>query len=215
MHWVSCLVPSRLSFSCSQCQVRIFFQVPLFPNQTFNDFHFFLEVYEAYRKAQNEILTSNPPTIPDKLFYMKQYVHNTCGTMALIHSVLNNLDVAEMKDGSVIKNFFDKANPLTPEERGKLFNADTAFVETHQALAAEGQTEAPASDAKVDKHFISFVNVGNELFELDGSLRDCPVSHGTTDADKFLTDAARICKEFMARDPKDPNFTIMAYAKAQ
>lgn len=133
--------------------------------------------------------------------------------MALVHSILNNLSVANLKDGSVIKNFYDKAKDLTPEERGKLFLADTAFQDVHQELAAEGQTEAPPSDEKIDKHFIAFVNVGNELFEFDGSKK-FPISHGATKEDTFLADAARVCKEFMARDPKDPNFTIMAYANA-
>lgn len=133
--------------------------------------------------------------------------------MALVHSILNNLKVAKLKDGSVLKNFYEKAKDKTPEERGKLFLADTAFQDVHQALAAEGQTEAPPSDEKVDKHFISFVNAGGELFELDGS-KQFPISHGTTNDTAFLAHAARVCKEFMARDPKDPNFTIMAFANA-
>lgn len=134
--------------------------------------------------------------------------------MALVHSILNNLNVANLKDGSVIKNFYEKAKDLSPEERGKLFVADTAFQDVHQALAAEGQTEAPPSDEKIDKHFIAFVNAGDELFELDGS-KQFPISHGATNETAFLADAARVCKEFMARDPKDPNFTIMAYANAE
>lgn len=134
--------------------------------------------------------------------------------MALIHSILNNVKSANLKDGSVIKNFYEKAKGLKPEERGKLFAEDKAFVEVHQALAAEGQTEAPGSDEPVDKHFIALVNVGNELFELDGR-KNFPISHGATADDKFLLDATRVCKEFMARDPKEVNFTIMAYAKAQ
>lgn len=134
--------------------------------------------------------------------------------MALIHSVLNNLQVITLKDGSVIKNFYDKAKNLSPEERGKLLENDSAFIEAHQDLAAEGQTAAPAADEEINNHFIAFVAVNNELFELDGR-KNFPVSHGATSDDTFLADAARVCKEFIARDPKQHNFTIMALAGAQ
>lgn len=132
--------------------------------------------------------------------------------MALIHSIFNNLKSLELKDGSVIKGFYDKTNGLTPEERGKLLVEDKSFIDVHQALATEGQTAAPASEARVDHHFISLVNVGDELFELDGN-KNFPVSHGPTKEETFLSDAARVCKEFIARDPKDVNFGIMALAK--
>lgn len=102
---------------------------------------------------------------------------------------------------------------MTPEERGKLLAEDNAFINVHQDLAAEGQTAAPPSDAVINNHFISLVNVGDELFELDGR-KNFPISHGSTNEDSFLSDAAKVCKEFIARDPKEVNFTMMAFAKA-
>lgn len=119
----------------------------------------------------------------------------------------------ELKDKSVIKNFYEKAKELSPEERGKLLAEDTDFINVHQDLAAEGQTAAPPSDAVINNHFIAFVNIGNELFELDGR-KNFPISHGATQEDSFLSDAAKVCKEFITRDPKEVNFTIMAFAKA-
>lgn len=145
---------------------------------------------------------------------MRQLIQNSCGTMALIHSVLNNLKVIDLKEGSVIKNFYDKAKDLSVEERGKLLEQDQNFISIHQALAVEGQTAAPPSDAIINNHFIALVNVGDELFELDGR-KNFPIAHGATKDDTFLNDAARICKEFIARDPKEVNFTIMALASAK
>lgn len=134
--------------------------------------------------------------------------------MALIHSVFNNLKVIDLKEGSVIKKFYDKVKNLSAEESGKLLEQDKEFINIHQALAVEGQTSAPPSDAVINHHFIALVNVGDELFELDGS-KDYPITHGPTKEDTFLNDAARVCKEFIARDPKDVNFTIMALASAK
>jgi ubiquitin carboxyl-terminal hydrolase L3 len=180
----------------------------------YNTFNLIIDAYESHRKKEEEALSGNPPAVPEKLFYMKQFISNSCGTMALIHSVFNNLDSIKLDDGSVMKKFYDSAKDLSTIERGKLLVKDSAFVDTHQALAAEGQTTAPSADEKVNHHFISFVNVNNELFELDGS-KNFPISHGSTTEEKFLVDAARVCKEFIARDPKEVNFTIMALANAQ
>jgi ubiquitin carboxyl-terminal hydrolase L3 len=123
------------------------------------------------------------------------------------------LKAIDLKDGSVIKSFYDKAKSLSPEERGKLLTEDVNFINVHQDLAAEGQTAAPPSDAVITNHFIALVNVNDELFELDGS-KNFPISHGSTKDDSFLSDAAKVCKEFMTRDPKEVNFTIMALAKS-
>jgi len=171
------------------------------------------EIYETHRKKEDEALSGNPPAIPENLFFMRQYVRNSCGTMALIHSIFNNLQTIELKDGSVIKMFYDKAKVMTPEERGKLLVQDKEFIDVHQNLAQEGQTAAPPSDSKVEHHFISFVNVGGELFELDGS-KNFPISHGATKEETFLNDAARVCKDFIARDPEG-NYGIMALACAK
>lgn len=89
---------------------------------------------------------------------MRQFISNSCGTMALIHAIFNNLKTINLKDGSVMKNFYEKAKGLSPEERGKLLEQDSTFIEVHQALAAEGQTAAPPSDEKSTNHFISLVS---------------------------------------------------------
>lgn len=121
------------------------------------------------------------------------------------------MDVIQLKDGSVMKAFYYKAKDLSPEERGRLLEADTSFIAVHEALAAEGQTEAPPAQSNVNHHFISLVNVGNELFEFDGS-KSFPIPHGATSDESFLSDAARVCKEFIARDPTNVSFTILALA---
>lgn len=172
------------------------------------------DVYEAYRKKEDEELAGNPPAIPENLFYMRQFIRNSCGSMALIHAVLNNLKAVDLKEGSVMKNFYEKAKSMTPEERGKFFEQDKTFTEVHEALAAEGQTAAPPVGEVSTNHFIALVNVGGELFELDGS-KNFPIKHGATNEETFLDDGVRVCKEFIARDPKEVNFTVMAFANAK
>jgi ubiquitin carboxyl-terminal hydrolase L3 len=168
---------------------------------------------EAFRKKEDADLSAASTKIPDGVFYMKQYVQNSCGTMALLHAVFN-LDDVTLADGSVLKKFHDSAKPLSPEERGKLLAEDKALIEVHQELANEGQTEVPRADDEIKYHYNAILSINNELYELDGR-KNYPISHGTTKSDTFLSDAARVCKEFMARDPNEAGFTIMALANAQ
>lgn len=164
------------------------------------------DAYEKHRSEEDEKLAANPPKTPNDLFYMKQLTPNACGTVALIHSIANNKDIT-LEDG-VLKKFVDKALPLNPDERGKALLEDTTFQECHQNLAQEGQTEADPQE-KVNHHFVAFIEKDGELYELDGR-KNFPVKHGSTSEGKFVEDAAKVCKEFMARDPEELRFTVIA-----
>ncbi|MGH0155271.1 UNVERIFIED_CONTAM: hypothetical protein FKN15_028763 [Acipenser sinensis] len=48
--------------------------------------------------------------------------------------------------------------------------------------------------------------------EFDG-CKPFPIVHGTTTEDMFLENAAEVCKEFMARDPDELRFTVVALSK--
>lgn len=72
----------------------------------------------------------------------------------------------------------------------------------------EGQTN-PNSDEKVYHHFIALINKHDKLYELDGR-KMFPIVHGATSEKTFVEDAARVCKEFMSRDPDEFRFTVLA-----
>lgn len=108
----------------------------------------------------------------------------------------------------------DLTRPLSPEERGTILEADSAFTGVHQELALEGQTEAPNLEDRVNHHFIAFIHKDGELFELNGS-KSFPIKHGPTTEDNLLNDAAKVCKEFMARDPEEVRFTVIALTPKQ
>ncbi|KAH8409600.1 hypothetical protein KR222_010019 [Zaprionus bogoriensis] len=171
------------------------------------------EKYEKHRAEEHERIktAAEEAKFPEDLFYMRQFTHNACGTVALIHSVANNKDI-EVGAG-VLKNFLENSAKLSPEERGQALEQDKAFTEDHQSLAQEGQTDA-ANYETVIHHFIALVNKENTLYELDGR-KSYPISHGKTSDESFVHDAAKVCKEFMARDPEDLRFTVLALAASQ
>ncbi|EDW11100.1 ubiquitin carboxyl-terminal hydrolase [Drosophila mojavensis] len=171
------------------------------------------DAYEKHRAEEHERIKSaaEPLKTPADLFYMRQFTHNACGTVALIHSVANNKDI-DIGDG-VLKNFLKSCANMSPDERGQALEKDKAFTEDHQMLAQEGQTDAGNYDTVIH-HFISLVNIDNTLYELDGR-KSYPINHGKTSDETFLPDAARVCKEFMARDPDDMRFTVLALTATQ
>lgn len=76
----------------------------------------------------------------------------------------------------------------------------------------EGQSAVPENLDKIDTHFVCFVHHNGTLYQLDGRL-DAPVGHGPTSEDTFLNDTAAVMQSaFMAADPSEHRFTIVALA---
>ncbi|KAL0964122.1 hypothetical protein UPYG_G00319210 [Umbra pygmaea] len=118
----------------------------------------------------------------------------------------------EFEADSALKKFLVESTKLSPEDKANFLEKDESIRVTHESSAQEGQTEAPSIDEKVDLHFIAFVNVGGDLYELDGR-KPFPIAHGATSEDTFLGDATKVCKKFMDRDPGELRFTVVALSK--
>lgn len=143
------------------------------------------------------------------VYFIKQTIGNACGTMGLIHAILGNSDRIKLDASKHLSAFFEKTKGMTPEERGKYLETDTAFSEAHESSAQEGQTEAPDRDKKIDLHFVAFIQQGGKLYEMDGRRKN-PICHGTSSGESLLEDTAAVVKKFMARDPNNLNFTLVA-----
>ncbi|KAF7286046.1 ubiquitin carboxyl-terminal hydrolase [Rhynchophorus ferrugineus] len=174
--------------------------------------------FYEHAKQEAESIKEKGQILSDDIFYMKQYVSNACGSIALIHSIANNAEKLELQDG-IFKTILKDSKNLTPEQRGEMLlkvNSNSEaykLIAAHQELAMEGQTEANP-DEKVNHHFVAFVEKDGHLYELDGR-KDFPINHGPTSQDTFLEDAAKVCKAFMERDSEDINFTIMALTQSE
>lgn len=174
--------------------------------------------FYEHAKQEAEEIKEKGQIVVDDIFYMKQYVSNACGSIALIHSVANNAERLALEDG-VFKKILEDSKNLTPEQRGEMLSKVNSnseaykLITAHQELAMEGQTEANPNE-KVNHHFVAFVQRGGYLYELDGR-KDFPINHGPTTDETFLEDAAKVCKQFMERDSEDVNFTIMALTQSE
>ena len=164
--------------------------------------------YEEFAREQEAAMKGVP--VSEKLYYMKQTISNACGTVALMHSVINNVHsgAISLSDGP-LKTFMEATKDLSPEARAAKLEGDDAICGAHDAAAREGQTSAPDREAAVDYHFVCFTQVDGGLYELDGR-KSGPIMKGKCGPDTFLNDAAAACKEYMTRDPENINFTIVA-----
>mmetsp|Transcript_5826 Transcript_5826/g.17437 ORF Transcript_5826/g.17437 Transcript_5826/m.17437 type:complete len:230 (-) Transcript_5826:1601-2290(-) len=144
------------------------------------------------------------------VFFCRQTISNACGTIALLHSVSNNMDRLPMKPDSFFTHFVEKTKGMSPDEKAKQLEADNELDRAQDRFSKEGDTSVPNPGEVVDTHFISFVHRDGQLVELDGR-KSAPVNHGPTSADTLLEDACKVIKEkFMALDPTEVRFTMMA-----
>eukprot|EP01084_Bolivina_argentea_P040882 75459_1 len=176
---------------------------------------------KEYKMKQQQELTENPQKINKDLFYLYQHdnIGNACGTIAMIHALSNNAIAKNfnLKESALTK-FMDKTAKMDWTERGWELLKAKDIQEGSEAAAndtEENQTKAPSKDDKVNAHFITFIRKEGELYELDGRKK-FPVSHGKTGGASFLNDVAKVVKDkFMAQDPNNVNFNLMALASKQ
>ncbi|XP_067106204.1 ubiquitin carboxyl-terminal hydrolase isozyme L1 isoform X1 [Osmerus mordax] len=142
-----------------------------------------------------------------EVYFLKQTVVNSCGTVALLHAVGNNQDKMEFDSDSALKKFLDETAKISADERAKHLEKNKAIKEAHEEVAAQGQCRVEADN--VNFHFITFVNVDGQLHELDGRVAG-PVKHGATKDDSFIMDAATVCRGFMKREEGELRFSAVA-----
>lgn len=170
------------------------------------------DVYEAFKQEEEDRLKQKPQDVAPDVYFVKQTIGNACGTIGLIHAFANNRDCLEFEPDSKVMKFIENTLKQTPEERAVKLEKDESISVAHGFSAQEGQSKVPSVDDKINLHFIAFVNVGGQLYELDGR-KAFPVVHGKTSEDTFLEDAGRVCKAFMDRDPQEIHFNIIALSK--
>ena len=150
---------------------------------------------------------NDQPNVGPQPFFLKQFLGNACGTIAVIHSVLNNLETFKLKEGSWLANFYSKAKSMTPDERGDYLQNDESVQEIHQEAANDDTT--PIREEDDGNHFIAFVPFNGKLWELDGR-KPQPICHGELkDFLKQVTDI--ITNEFYTHieDPMETSMVLL------
>ena len=68
------------------------------------------------------------------IFYMKQYAKNACGTIALFHILMNNIDHFQnlVKADSYLSKFRQDTKEKKPEEIGESFKSNKELCKKHK-----------------------------------------------------------------------------------
>lgn len=76
------------------------------------------EKQQTFSKAQKETLKEENNS--KKLFYMKQYAHNACGTIAIFHVILNSMDdYPDLVKPNTFFTTFKAKQSQSPEQIGE------------------------------------------------------------------------------------------------
>ncbi|NP_001279720.1 ubiquitin carboxyl-terminal hydrolase isozyme L1 [Callorhinchus milii] len=165
--------------------------------------------HESFRGTQTSELTGKG--IDSKIYFLRQTISNSCGTVGLVHTIANNQDKFTFVEGSTLKKFLTETADLSAEERAKHLEQNKDIHSAHDATAEEGHCRIHEDGTNF--HFIAFVDVDGHLYELDGRM-PFPIDHGETSKDTLLQDSAKICRQFMERDQEEVRFTAVALSKA-
>ena len=164
-----------------------------------------------YEDDPKSILKEN-----DKVWFIKQRIGNACGTIGLLHALLNCPEPLQafIETGSWLDQFrLDTPIPLDPTTKAERLEGDGKIASLHDEATSneQNQTDRGNIDDKLLTHFVALVHVDGQLYELDGR-KDGPVKHGPTTSNTLLQDACRVVRSFMERDPGELRFTILALA---
>eukprot|EP01091_Cochliopodium_minus_P014813 TRINITY_DN509_c0_g1_i1.p1 TRINITY_DN509_c0_g1~~TRINITY_DN509_c0_g1_i1.p1 ORF type:complete len:249 (-),score=96.85 TRINITY_DN509_c0_g1_i1:46-771(-) len=159
------------------------------------------------KSEQQKRIEKEGQTVSKNAYFMFQHVANACGSIAIVHTIINNYGKLKVEKGSLIEKFRQESLELDPSQRGHLLGQQQAFEEiSNQSAKETGQTKAPEIDDNVNNHFIVFVEIDGDLYELDGEKK-FPINHGkVTD---FVEDSSKaIQTQFFDVDP-EANFSII------
>ena len=143
-------------------------------------------------------------------FFMKQFIANACGTIALLHAFCNNKDVLNITKGTFVDKYYDEAKDMNPEEKGKLLENSEELDKVQDGFARQGQTSVPNRDDNVDMHFVCFVHFDGWLYELDGR-KERPTRYGKCTKDTLLEESFKVIQDsYMKKNPKEARFNVLA-----
>jgi len=118
----------------------------------------------------------------EPVVWFKQTIGHACGSIGLIHCVMNGSAKSHILPDSTFAQLRDAAIPLGMEDRAQLLYDSKELEDAHQSVAEIGDTAAPSADAgdKLGQHFVAFIKEGGKLWELEGG-RKGPLERGVLD----------------------------------
>lgn len=135
--------------------------------------------WDQSRKAEDankERYTGSGPDEP--VIWFKQTIGHACGSIGLLHSLINGPAVDFIKPDSDLAAIRSLAIPLDMTKRAEMLYNNEPFELAHKSVEQAGDSYADPTGERDGGHFVSFVKSGGKLWELEGS-RKGPLERGS------------------------------------
>ena len=186
----------------------------------------FLFQWTEERRARRKALSTVDAFVTDRqivknMFFAHQIVNNSCATHALISILLNCDDSIDI--GPTLVQLKTFSTGLDAESKGYAIGNMPELAAAHNNHARpdlplpnnvkKGSVGASAHTVTMDTfHYVSYVPIGNRLFELDG-LKEFPIDHGPWGESEAWTDLFRRVIEKRLKDGDGIQFNLMALVR--
>ncbi|XP_017838782.1 ubiquitin carboxyl-terminal hydrolase calypso [Drosophila busckii] len=211
-------------FGCHDVQVEEVYDLQK-PIESPYGFIFLFRWIEERRARRKIVETTAEIFVKDEeaissIFFAQQVVPNSCATHALL-SVLLNCNENNLQLGETLSRLKAHTKGMSPENKG------LAIGNTPELACAHNSHAMPQARRRLERtgagvascrftgeafHFVSFVPINGQLFELDG-LKPYPMNHGCWEEHEDWTDKfRRVMAERLgiATGEQDIRFNLMA-----
>ena len=114
----------------------------------------------------------------EPVIWFKQTIGNACGSIGLLHSMINGPAADFIEPDSDLAAIRRRAVPLPMAERADLLYNSKSFELAHKSVEEAGDTVAIPAAEHNGQHFVAFVKAEGKLWELEGS-RKGPLERGS------------------------------------
>lgn len=149
------------------------------------------QAWDRSRKAEDankEPYTDSGPDEP--VIWFKQTIGHACGSIGLLHSLINGPAVDFIKRDSDLAAIRSRAIPLNMAKRAEMLYNSEPFELAHKSVEQAGDSYADPTGERIGGHFVSFVKSGGKLWELEGSRKGPLERGGLADGEDVLSPRA-------------------------
>ncbi|KAL4744271.1 hypothetical protein BDW72DRAFT_188913 [Aspergillus terricola var. indicus] len=123
---------------------------------------------------------------PDEpVIWFKQTIGHACGSIGLLHSLINGPAVDFIRPDSDLAVIRSRAIPLDMTKRAEMLYNSEPFELAHKSVEKAGDSYADPTDERDGGHFVTFVKSGGKLWELERS-RKGPLERGSLADDEDI-----------------------------
>jgi ubiquitin carboxyl-terminal hydrolase L3 len=158
----------------------------------------------------------------EPVIWFKQTIGNACGSIGLVHCLLNTTASEHIQPSSILDKIRKEALDKTMWERAKVLEDSDEFEKAHAEAVQLGDTAAPTSrsEDRSGQHFVAFVKAKDgHLWELEGG-RKGPLDRGVLKDDEDVLSPAALEKgigrlmKIETEKGGDLRFSVIALAQS-